>query len=540
MPILVNPVSVRWHENVLKKVRTVQYAGLGHNARNFFVRFINRDSQPDLPWLEHRRVLKSEVHHLGHVIDAAVASEATEVAAVLAERLLDPARMVAPTQDFLSSVADLGVDVFALVELSESAPRVTASRGLESLGSGQDLLDDLANGLDLVEVLGAGARESNPPLSAVSTDQTFLILSIENGIPSALTTQLLDAGFRQILVIKCTDQASVSLLLIPLVRLEDPDASLGFLQAHQRVRIDALKRCAAIYSTNLRRAPMESAPFQSLAAFAFVQHELSDAFTVVARDGLELVLELRNRVLDTVEPYEMNEIDHRFHRLDAYRAEVKRVFGDLPLVSPDGSIQLRFALAPLDEVVADAVERTRNRFPVPFRLAHDISNFRIEVDLRHEQRELVCDRERLAQAIVLLLDNAVKYSIPKAPQDPVTIRVRSRSDREGGVYIAVSNFGLRIPHHRDGTDGLFQQFARGWVSHERRAIPGIGLGLYVARLLAEAHAGSISLTNHVRPKSSSRRPVEEGWNTTFEIALSRQREFGLAVYSEGTGLRYQS
>jgi two-component system phosphate regulon sensor histidine kinase PhoR len=90
------------------------------------------------------------------------------------------------------------------------------------------------------------------------------------------------------------------------------------------------------------------------------------------------------------------------------------------------------------------------------------------------------DAERIERVVANLLSNALKYSPPRSP---VEVVVR-RSD--GEVVVAVVDHGAGIA--KDQLPQLFQRFAR----IDRTADPGgLGLGLYIVRLIVEAHGGRV-------------------------------------------------
>ncbi len=92
------------------------------------------------------------------------------------------------------------------------------------------------------------------------------------------------------------------------------------------------------------------------------------------------------------------------------------------------------------------------------------------------------DRERLRQVLINLVDNAVKYS---PPVDEV--EVSSWSD-DGRVCVAVRDHGPGIPREQQGL--IFEKFGRASVGGGK---PGTGLGLFIARSIAEAHGGSLAV-----------------------------------------------
>jgi signal transduction histidine kinase len=92
------------------------------------------------------------------------------------------------------------------------------------------------------------------------------------------------------------------------------------------------------------------------------------------------------------------------------------------------------------------------------------------------------DRERLRQVLQNLVDNAVKYS---SAGDRV--RVRASAD-DGHVLIDVVDDGPGI--EPEDQELIFEKFGR---SSAGSAKPGTGLGLFIARSIAEAHGGSLDV-----------------------------------------------
>jgi len=99
------------------------------------------------------------------------------------------------------------------------------------------------------------------------------------------------------------------------------------------------------------------------------------------------------------------------------------------------------------------------------------------------------DRARLRQVLGNLIENAVKYS-PEGGE----VRV-SAATGDGAVRIAVKDAGPGIPP--DQQSRIFEKFGRADV--EGGSKPGTGLGLFIARSIAEAHGGSIGVTSGTEP-----------------------------------------
>ncbi|HEX4445082.1 MAG TPA: ATP-binding protein, partial [Polyangiaceae bacterium] len=105
------------------------------------------------------------------------------------------------------------------------------------------------------------------------------------------------------------------------------------------------------------------------------------------------------------------------------------------------------------------------------------------------------DRVRVAQVFDELLGNALKFGAGK----PIEIAVDSD---QGQALLAVRDHGVGIP--ADSLTAIFSPFERA-VSREH--FGGLGLGLFIARAVVEAHGGSIEVTS---------RPERE---TTFVVRL---------------------
>jgi signal transduction histidine kinase len=97
---------------------------------------------------------------------------------------------------------------------------------------------------------------------------------------------------------------------------------------------------------------------------------------------------------------------------------------------------------------------------------------------------LWADGPRLRQLLVLLLDNAMRYSHPGAE-----VRLHARLDGDDWV-VDVIDQGIGIAEHE--LPHVFERNYRGERARRHRA-DGSGLGLPLAQALAVAHGGGVSL-----------------------------------------------
>jgi two-component system, OmpR family, sensor histidine kinase KdpD len=105
-------------------------------------------------------------------------------------------------------------------------------------------------------------------------------------------------------------------------------------------------------------------------------------------------------------------------------------------------------------------------------------------------------------ALLQMLDNASKYS---SPASPITLRVIS-TDTE--VVFSVQNEGSFIPPEERLR--IFQRFYRSPGSQHKAS--GTGIGLSVAKRIAEAHRGRVWVES------------DPGAGTTFFVALPHLRK----------------
>ncbi len=178
--------------------------------------------------------------------------------------------------------------------------------------------------------------------------------------------------------------------------------------------------------------------------------------------------------LELLEDEELDE-ETRAGFMDQLRRQVDRL-GKLTTDLLDlsrleaGPIELREE----ETDVARLAETVAAEF-VPALAAHESE---LELRLGDEPLQVVCDSERVAQVLRILLDNAVAHT-----RDGTAIRLEAESG-DDGVRIAVTDHGTGIP--RAELRRVFEPF---YTSDGRR---GSGLGLAIARELSERMGGRLT------------------------------------------------
>jgi signal transduction histidine kinase len=108
----------------------------------------------------------------------------------------------------------------------------------------------------------------------------------------------------------------------------------------------------------------------------------------------------------------------------------------------------------------------------------------ILVDIAPDVAVVRADPERLRQIFGNLIDNAVKYS---PAGEPVEVRV---APVNGAVLVSVRDRGPGIKPADQRV--IFEKFGRVAAGNSK---PGSGLGLYIARSIAETHGGTIAVAS---------------------------------------------
>jgi two-component system sensor histidine kinase KdpD len=244
--------------------------------------------------------------------------------------------------------------------------------------------------------------------------------------------------------------------------------------AVQNIRAYEAERTTA---EELRRLSALRADFVSL-----VSHELRSPMSSVIGSAQTLKLRWRELTPDQRESF-LGLIAHETSRLAELISDVL----DTSRIEA-GTFSYSFADVDLAELVRDSAamaERTQDEVLV-------------NAVVREPLPQVRGDRDRLRQVLINLIDNAVKYS---NPGDEVRVEAQSSNGR---VVIEVHDQGPGIaPEHQRV---IFEKFGR--IQTAQAAKPGTGLGLFIARSIAEAHGGLLSVRSH---------PEQSG--ATFTLSL---------------------
>ena len=135
-------------------------------------------------------------------------------------------------------------------------------------------------------------------------------------------------------------------------------------------------------------------------------------------------------------------------------------------------------------------------------LAKDKS-LRITTAFRDQNSKILCDSERIGQALSNLIGNAIKFT---PAGGLITIETTLKDDK---VRFTISDTGPGIPE--DQLRNIFDRYKQARAQDHKR---GSGLGLFIAKGIVEAHGGTISVKSILNQGS------------VFEFSLPTNRQGG--------------
>ncbi|MGD2094847.1 MAG: HAMP domain-containing sensor histidine kinase, partial [Phycisphaerales bacterium] len=142
-----------------------------------------------------------------------------------------------------------------------------------------------------------------------------------------------------------------------------------------------------------------------------------------------------------------------------------------------GRKRYTFKAGDINKFIVDMVEMMR-----PYAVQN---GFSIKTELG-QIGQTIFDNDAVAQIVINLLDNAVKYA-RDAEDKTITIRTKSR---DGFILIEVEDRGPGVPHRQ--RKKIFEQFYR-IGAESTRETAGTGLGLALVKKFAQAHNGFVEI-----------------------------------------------
>ncbi len=166
-------------------------------------------------------------------------------------------------------------------------------------------------------------------------------------------------------------------------------------------------------------------------------------------------------------------------------ARLRRLAGDLKEAAAAEEHALGLVLTPLDPatITGDAVAAARP--------GYQNKGVDLELELPTSCPLVAADAERIQQVLANLLDNALRHT-PAGGAVNVSIH-DGRDGRDSAVTITITDNGDGI--ESDQLDDIFERFYRADPARAVHNGGGSGLGLTIARAIAEDHGGSLTASS---------------------------------------------
>jgi len=345
------------------------------------------------------------------------------------------------------------------------------------------------------EVLARELEERYPPQRSPNQNAWDVIGSGRPYLVSEITDEMLARTARDENHLKILRGLGlISFLIVPLVARDRVLGAISLVSAesgrhfgeHDLELGEDLAHRAAVAVDNARLYKEAQDALRLREEFlSIASHELKTPLT-----SLQLQIQLLDRLrrqhgAQTLNP---ERIDSVLEGTERQIKRLARLINDLLDVSriASGRLELEMGRLELAMLVQEVVERFRME-------AYAMgSSIQLEVD---QNPHIDGDAFRLDQVITNLLSNAIKYGDGK----PIEVVV---GEEDGAGCVAVTDHGIGIPAGE--LPRVFDRFERVVSAH---SYGGLGLGLFIARQIVDAHGGFISVES------------EEGTGSTFTISL---------------------
>jgi signal transduction histidine kinase len=320
--------------------------------------------------------------------------------------------------------------------------------------------------------LGAVLRTGQSELLPVVSD-TFPGLSTADPEQRALIQSLGQRSIVRVpLLVRQQRLGVITLAMIDSGRRYDTE-SLTLAEELARRAAAAVDSALLFDAERRARAAAEEALKARERFISIASHELR---TPVATIKLAAQVLTRAQARGRLNAEQMSEL---VGRIELTTDRLSNLVNDLLDVSrlEEGKLPLQLEPIDLGELVGDVVSRFADQLDSPHRL---------RIELPDEAWQVEADPGRLEQVLWNLLDNAAKYS-PDGGEVVVTL-VRG----EAGVTVSVRDDGIGLTPGAESS--LFEPFGRA-PNAVARQVPGLGLGLYICRMVVERHGGQMWATS---------------------------------------------
>ena len=385
-----------------------------------------------------------------------------------------------PMRDRLRRLHDASTEMLSIMDLDQLyAHATTAARALDSADAASLMLVDPGEKALLIRAQ-SGLSERYAASQRIPLDRA---MRHYESVGSVVVRDLRSAPLGNPKLIR--EEGLAKVLALSLARgdefigalhiyTRDPNRDFDDLDrdlAHVLAAQVAVAITNARLFTELQQIDADREQFLSI-----VSHELRTPLTPL-KALAQLQLSRLRRAREHGSPMDMEALERNLESIERQVDRMNGLVNDLLSVSRAGRGQLEMERAPFD--LAAEVRDVVGRYVAATR-EEGRHSFAIDSP---ETMTYDGDQARIDQLLMNLVGNAVKYS-PRGGR--VAVRLTAE---DGGATIAISDEGIGIG--ADDLSRLGGAFTRG--AGKASTFAGMGIGLHVAKLVAEAHGGSLQL-----------------------------------------------
>lgn len=209
---------------------------------------------------------------------------------------------------------------------------------------------------------------------------------------------------------------------------------------------------------------------------ANASHELRTPLTIIQAKQELLLQEPESKIIDKSEDINLTLKETR--RLSKMIKELMALAR-----SDSNEYVLNKEEVNIDELIQEIVK--------PYKDYAELEKKTIKLELNYK-KEIKVDKNKITELLIILLDNAIKYT---GENDIITIKTYSK---DGKCNIEVVDTGIGISD--EGLKRVFERFYREDKARTRET-GGTGLGLSIAHTIVTRHKGSIKAM-HNKPKGT--------------------------------------
>lgn len=186
----------------------------------------------------------------------------------------------------------------------------------------------------------------------------------------------------------------------------------------------------------------------------------------------------------------IQEQSHRINTIMKESSRMTKLIASLLTLARSDADKAELQVAPVD--FSEMVEMVAEHF----KPLEELNKVSLTVQIK-PAIELMADRERLHQLVVILLDNAFKYT----SEGGKILLSCDKDDKSAIVVVQDTGCGIAAEH----LPHIFDRFFRGDKARSRDK-GGTGLGLAIAKWIVEKHGGKIAVES-------------SGKGTTFQVSI---------------------